>query len=380
MHLHHAADALFLALDRVEHGIAGAEHPGVHPGEGQGADERVGGDLEGQGRERLLVVGVAFQVLVFVVGVGALDCRDFRRGRQVIDHRIEHQRHALVLERGTEDGGYDFVVQGAFAQAGLDFFDAQFFALKKLLGQFVIGLSRGLHHLRAPFIGQRLELGRYLFFAIAGAVIGIVPVDSFHLHQVDLADEMLFTANGQLDRYRVVAQALVDLFDHPQEVGALAIHLVDVGQARHMVLVGLAPDRFGLGLDPVGAAEDHHGTIEYAQRAFHFDGEVDVAGGVDDVEPVLVGELLGRALPEGRGRRRGDGDAALLLLGHPVHGRGAIVHLAHLVVDPGVEQDPLGSRGLAGVDVGDDADVAVQLDGRCAGHGGLPAAGRIPPR
>ncbi|SST11395.1 Uncharacterised protein [Acinetobacter baumannii] len=93
-----------------------------------------------------------------------------------------------------------------------------------------------------------------------------------------------------------------------------------------------------------------------------------MAGGVDDVEAIAVRELLGRALPEGRGRRRGDGDAALLLLDHPVHGRRAVMDLAHLVVDAGVEEDPLGRRGLAGVDVGDDADVAIKLDGSGASH------------
>ncbi|MNZ62489.1 hypothetical protein D3C78_806140 [compost metagenome] len=178
----------------------------------------------------------------------------------------------------------------------------------------------------------------------------------------------------------MVPQALVDLFDHAQEVRALAVHLVDIGQTRDVILVGLAPHRLGLRLYTVGTAEHHHGAIEHAQRTFHLDGEVDVAGGIDDVETVLVGELLGRALPEGRGRRRGDGDAAFLFLGHPVHGRGAIVHLAHLVVDPGVEQDALGGRGLAGIHVGDDTNVAVQLDGRCAGHDGLPADERILPR
>ncbi|MNR35389.1 hypothetical protein D3C85_1532320 [compost metagenome] len=98
MHLHHAADAFLLALDRVEHGVAGAEHAGVDPGEGQGTDEGVGGDLERQRRERFVVVSVALQVLVFVVRVGAVDRRDFRRRRQVVDDRVEHQRHALVLE------------------------------------------------------------------------------------------------------------------------------------------------------------------------------------------------------------------------------------------------------------------------------------------
>jgi hypothetical protein len=56
-------------------------------------------------------------------------------------------------------------------------------------------------------------------------------------------------------------------------------------------------------------------------------------------------------LPEAGRRRRGDGDPALLLLLHPVHGGRAVVHLADLVVHTGVEQDALGGGGLAGIDV-----------------------------
>ena len=56
-----------------------------------------------------------------------------------------------------------------------------------------------------------------------------------------------------------------------------------------------------------------------------------------------------------------DGDAALLLELHEVHGGADLVLAPHLV-DPmdalRVEQDPLGERGLARVDVGADADVS----------------------
>src|ERR1700709_927106 len=75
-----------------------------------------------------------------------------------------------------------------------------------------------------------------------------------------------------------------------------------------------------------------------------------VPGGVDDVDLVV--------LPPA-GRRGGrDRDAALLLLLHPVHRGSALVDLTDLVVDAGVEQDALGRRGLARVDVRHDPDVA----------------------
>jgi hypothetical protein len=57
------------------------------------------------------------------------------------------------------------------------------------------------------------------------------------------------------------------------------------------------------------------------------------------------------ALPEAGGGSRGDRDAALLLLLHPVHRGGAVVHFTDLVVHTGVEQDALGGGGLAGIDV-----------------------------
>src|SRR5256885_8780636 len=67
-------------------------------------------------------------------------------------------------------------------------------------------------------------------------------------------------------------------------------------------------------------------------------------------------------VPETRRGGSRDRDAALLLLGHPVHRRGALVDLADLVDLLGVEEDPLGHGGLARVDVGDDADVPVALE------------------
>jgi hypothetical protein len=61
----------------------------------------------------------------------------------------------------------------------------------------------------------------------------------------------------------------------------------------------------------------------------------------------------------GRGRDR---DAALALLLHPVHGRFALVHLADFVVDARVKQNALGRRGLPGVNVGNNTDVANVLE------------------
>src|SRR5208283_2426601 len=74
-----------------------------------------------------------------------------------------------------------------------------------------------------------------------------------------------------------------------------------------------------------------------------------------------------------RHRRALDGDAALLFLLEVVGGgRGlqilGIVDVDDRVLAPRVVQDALRRRRLAGVDVGDDADIADIGEGYCASH------------
>src|SRR4029077_9055041 len=89
--------------------------------------------------------------------------------------------------------------------------------------------------------------------------------------------------------------------------------------------------------------------------------EIHVPGRIDDVDAVIVPEA-------GRGRG-GDGDAALLLLRHPVHRGRALMDLAELVDLLRVEEDPLGHGRLARVDVGNDPDVSCAREGHLSCHG-----------
>ena len=188
----------------------------------------------------------------------------------------------------------------------------------------------------------------------------LVPDHALHADEIDDALEILLGADRQLDRDRLGAEPLDDVLEALVEVGADLVHLVGEDDARDLVLVALAPDRLGLRLHALIGIEHADRAVEHAQRALDLDGEIDVAGGVDDVETLAVPD-------GGRGGRR-DGDAALLLLLHQVHGRGAFVHLADLVGLAGVIENPLGRRGLAGIDVGHDAEIAVVLDRVSAGH------------
>ena len=359
------ADALLAALDRVVDRVARVHHAGIDAEEGQLADVRIGHDLEREAGERRVVVRRALVRLA--VFLDALDRRNVDRRRHVIDHRVEHRLHALVLERGAAQHRHDLVVDRAGAQALLDLLDGQVAALEILVHQFFGRLGGGLDHLFAPLLGLVHHVGGDVPGFELHALGAIVPVDRLHADEVDHALELFFRADRQLDRHGIRLEARLHLLEDALEVGALTVHLVDEDEPRHAVLVGLAPHRLGLRLHAAHGAEHRARAVEHAQAALDFDGEIDVPRRVDDVDAVLgIGAV--HPFPEAGGRGRGDGDAALLLLLHPVHDRGAVVHFAQLVGDAGVEQDALGGRGLAGINVGNDADIPVALDGGLAGH------------
>ena len=125
-----------------------------------------------------------------------------------------------------------------------------------------------------------------------------------------------------------------------------------------MVTISLTPDRLRLGFYPGGATKHDHSAIEYPQRALYLDGEIDVSRGIDDIDAVFV-VLAVHATPKAGRGRRGDGDAALLFLLHPVHGGRAIMDLADLVGYAGIEQYALCRGGFTRIDVRDYTDIPV---------------------
>ena len=99
--------------------------------------------------------------------------------------------------------------------------------------------------------------------------------------------------------------------------------------------------------------EHGDGTVEHAQRALDLGGEIHVAGCVDNVDANVA--------PGTGGCGRSNGDAALLLLLHPVHSRSAFMDLSDAVRASGVKQDALRRSGLAGIDMGHDANISATL-------------------
>jgi hypothetical protein len=336
--------------------LAGSRVDDLHPGRERAlvdAEEReiavlVADRLEHERDRRLLLVGLDRERLVGL-RIDGLDLRLVERRRQERPHAVEQALDALVAQRRSAEHRRDLPVDRGLADAADQVLERDLVARQELLAEVVAGLGQLLFEEGALLGGHLGVLGRDLVEDEAGALRLVVVFDRLHLHEVDHADEVLLGAHRDEHGDRVRSEALLDRLHGLEVVGADPVHLVDERDARDVVLVGLAPDGLGLGLDPGDRAEDADGAIEDAERALHLGREVDVAGGVDQVDRDVA--------PVARRGGALDGDPALLLFRQVVHRRGAFVHLAHPVFLSGVEEHAFRDGGLPGIDMGHDADV-----------------------
>ena len=208
-------------------------------------------------------------------------------------------------------------------------------------------------------LGVLFELGGDLVHGlrVGHALVVGLEVPCGHGDEVDDAPEVVLGAHRELSSNSLRTQTILHGLDRMEEVGANAVVLVDERDAGNTVALGLTPNGLGLRLNAGNGVEHGDGAVENAQGALNLGGEVHVARGVDDLEAIGLAILL----PEAGGSSSGDGHAALLLLHHPVHRRGAIMHLADLVGLASVVKDSLSGGRLAGIDVGHDAEVTGEL-------------------
>ncbi len=367
VHLEHPPDPLAVPLGRVEHHLARAGGPGIDAHEGERAVFVVD-DLEGEPGEGRTRVGpdhplLAAGLLLALVG-GNLDARHVHRRGQVVHHRVEQRLHALVLEGGAAEHRAEDAADRAGLDTALQGRDGNVSLLEIFFHRRVIDRERGVEQELAVFARLLGQLRRDRRVMILGAELAALPDHRLHLDQVDDALELVLDPDRQLQRQRHDVKLFLERRRGAEEIGAGAVELVDEDDAGNVVAVGEPPVGLRLRLHPGHALDDEDRPVQHAQAAVDLDVEVDMAGGVDDVDPMAF-PLAG----DGGG---GDGDPALALLLHVV-GRGrALVHLADLVRHTRVIKDALGRGCLARVDMRGDADIA-DLIKRRAGHGGPPS-------
>src|SRR6202789_112439 len=359
VHEEHAADTLALVLRRIENRRARLDLARIDAAEGNRADEGVVHDLEAEHREGLVVVRHANDFIARI-DIVAFDAAAIDGRRQIVDDRVEQRLYTLVLEgRAAEDRHKRNLLHG-LADAAFQGVNVGLLPIEVGAHDIIVHLDRSFDQDMTVLFRLCPEVGRNLFVMIFGAKPLVLPDDRLHAQKIDDAPEVRLGTDRHLDTDGTATDLGVDLFDATGKVSADLVHLVDEHDARHVVFVGLTPDGLGLRLNALIAVEHAYRAVEHAQAALDFDGEVDVAGRVDDVETLVM--------PESGGRGRGDGDAALLLLLHPVHGRGAVVYFADLMRLAGVIEAALSGRRLPSIVVGSDADVTIVLDCVAARH------------
>ena len=109
-----------------------------------------------------------------------------------------------------------------------------------------------------------------------------------HGDQVDDADEAVAGAHGNLQRNDVEPELLGQVLANAFGIGTGAVHLVDEGDTRHAITLHLHIDGDRLALHAAHGAKHHDRAIEHAQRPFDLDGEVDVAGRVDQIDAAVA--------------------------------------------------------------------------------------------
>ena len=202
----------------------------------------------------------------------------------------------------------------------------------------LVVLHNLIQHFGSPLLDQILHVIRHGLRLKLGPQSLALPNNGLLGHQVDHSGEGILHSDRQVDRDPLGPQHFVDGLHRVVEVGPQLVHLVDEADPGHLVALRLAPHRLALGLHPLLGVEHGDGAVQHPQGTLHLQGEVHVARGVDDVDPVPL------PIRSGRGGR--DRDAPLLLLTHPIHGGSTIVHLADLVGFPRVVQNSLRRCGL----------------------------------
>ena len=146
----------------------------------------------------------------------------------------------------------------------------------------------------------------------------------------------------------------LDLVHEGEGIATGLVQLVDEGQHRHTPGTADLEQLQRLRFDAFRRVDHHDHAVDRQERAVRVLAEVLVAGRVEQGDVVAAKLEL-----DGGGA---DGDAALLFELHPVAGRMATrlapADGARQLDRPGVQQQLLGQRRLAGVGMGDDGERA----------------------
>ena len=169
-------------------------------------------------------------------------------------------------------------------------------------------------------------------------------------------------------------QDFLELLVHRGNVGVRQIDLVDHRNDRESLLVREMHIRDGLRLDALRGIDDEQRPFARRERSRNFISEIDVPRRIEQVKPVFFSRPRGVTH---RDRVRLDRDPALALEIHRIE---QLILLVALVDRAGAVEQSIRERGLAVIDMRDDAEIPGQLDRHKAPHyAGASSVGQLGP-
>ncbi len=362
VHENKAADFVLVAVATVEDGIAFSDASLVNAAVGKLSETPVF-EFKGEHHERLF--GVWEEVnLCFVVFLVEGLVLHLKGVGEKFTNLVEQGLNGFVFVSGSEAHRRKLARESGFGHDGDDVFfgDLVAFAIEVHHGDLIIEVREGFDHGVALFFADRHEvIGDGEFFDDL-AVFALADVGD-HADEVDDAAMGGFESDGVLDQHGVVVEIVTKLLANAEGVCASAVAFVDEGDRGDAIATHLSVDGDGLGLDTCDGTKHEDGTVKNTEGAFDFDGEVDVAGSVDDVDGVLGGFVgfVVSEIPVDVGCGRLNGDAFFTFEIHRVHFGPDAVFSAHFMdgVDAScIKEDALCERGFSRVDVCGYSDVS----------------------
>ena len=344
MEPHQPTNFQFFACPGIDNGVTLSDNPLIGPYVGQLSVSAV---LELEGKRHQFIIGIIGHLdlgLVIVKIKG--DIFHIQGTGKIGVNRVEKRLHSFILVRRSQHDRGKFQRQGALADGGMNHLFGDFLFLEHGLHQLV-----GKHGNRVeqffPFL-LRLILEMIRNFFIANLVpLFTIKIDRLHGDKVNHAFHIIFQADGNLEHDCVQIQLVTQLLGNAVGIGAGSVTLVDKGDPGNVVAGHLPINGDRLGLYPTDRTENQDSAVKHPQGPLDLNGEVNVAGRINDIYVM--------ALPVTEGGSGLNGDTAFLFQLHGIHGRADAIFSAYFMNGMnslGVIENTLGKRGLARIYMG----------------------------
>lgn len=274
---------------------------------------------------------------------------------EVVANSIEHGLDSLIGESRTHHDRRELAGNSGAANSTLDLFVGRLLLVEEELSHFVVDISKLLNEDLALLFGETLQVSGQLVGSADLEATSSFKVHGLHLDQVNNTLELVFGTDGDLNSSRGNLELGVDLLNSLPRVGAHTVHLVDEGDSGDIVTLHLTIDGNGLRLNTANGAQNHDGTIENSEGTLDFNREINMAGGIDQVDMVGLVLAVDVLLPVAESSGRLNGNSLFTLQVHRVH-LGPYGVFASNFVDrldsSGVEKNSFGNGGFATINMG----------------------------